>query len=101
MREPQIKVDVADLTIGMYIVEIDRPWLESPFLFQGFPLHTDADLEEVRNVCEYVYVDPEKSEPDVRAKLRGLASKSSRPKQQYDFHDFSNFRSLRPTVHEL
>lgn len=76
MREPKIKVDVADLTLGMYVVEIDRPWLESPFLFQGFPLHSNADLDEVRNVCKYVYVDPEKSEQDVRANLRSLANKA-------------------------
>jgi len=76
MRETNIKVDVADLTVGMYVVEIDRPWLESPFLFQGFPLNTDADVEEVRNVCKYVFVDPEKSEQSVRDNLRTLARKS-------------------------
>jgi putative nucleotidyltransferase with HDIG domain len=76
MREPTIRVDVADLTLGMYIVEIDRPWLESPFLFQGFPINNQSELDEVRQVCEYVFVDPEKSTEDVRPNLRTLASKA-------------------------
>ena len=42
-----IKVDVADLKIGMYVDELDIPWLESPFLFQGFPLNNEGKIEEV------------------------------------------------------
>ena len=25
-----------DLRLGMYVSRLDRPWLETPFLFQGF-----------------------------------------------------------------
>ena len=41
----------------MYICELDRPWLDSPFLVQGFYLNEPEDIEQVREVCEYVYVD--------------------------------------------
>ena len=30
------KVPVENLDVGMYVSELDRPWLESPFLIQGF-----------------------------------------------------------------
>ena len=30
------KVYCADLVVGMYVVQLDRPWLETPFMFQGF-----------------------------------------------------------------
>lgn len=43
----------------MYIVEVDRPWLETPFLFQGFPVNTPHQLKEVRKNCRYVYINPE------------------------------------------
>lgn len=58
----KIKVDVSELRTGMYVAELDRPWLESPFLFQGFILENDEDIARVRAVCQYVYVDPEKGE---------------------------------------
>ena len=72
----KVKIDVASLTIGMYITELDIPWLESPFMFQGFSLDNDDDIEEVRKVCQYVYVDPLQSDPAVSVKLQTLASQS-------------------------
>ncbi|NIP73246.1 MAG: HD-GYP domain-containing protein [Gammaproteobacteria bacterium] len=54
------KVHVKDLRLGMYVAEPDRPWLETPFLFQGFHLESGADIEAVQRVCRYVYIDVER-----------------------------------------
>ena len=51
------KVDVRDLKPGMYVSELDRPWIETPFLFQGFPIQSQSDVEELRRYCEYVLID--------------------------------------------
>jgi HD-GYP domain-containing protein (c-di-GMP phosphodiesterase class II) len=51
------KIDVMDLRPGMYISQLDRPWLESPFLFQGFELRTEEDMELLRKHCKYVVID--------------------------------------------
>jgi len=59
----KLKVSVADLKIGMYVCELDRSWLESPFAFQGFPLRTQADISAVRSTCAYVYIDLDLSAP--------------------------------------
>ncbi len=32
------QISVNDLNIGMYVTELDRPWLDTPFMFQGFEL---------------------------------------------------------------
>jgi HD-GYP domain-containing protein (c-di-GMP phosphodiesterase class II) len=53
----KIKVGAADLRVGMYVAELDRPWLESPFLFQGFVIDGEELLQQVRRTCDYVYVD--------------------------------------------
>lgn len=58
----------------MYVRELDRPWLESPFLFQGFLLESDNDLQEVANTCEYVFVDVAASRDTVRDRLQSLAA---------------------------
>jgi putative nucleotidyltransferase with HDIG domain len=55
------KTEVANLRIGMYVAELDRPWVESPFLFQGFVIESDEDLAKLRETCVYVYVDDMKS----------------------------------------
>lgn len=41
----------------MYVAELDRPWLETPFLFQGFEIREDRELELLRQYCRHVYVD--------------------------------------------
>lgn len=41
----------------MFVCELDRPWLETPFLFQGFELKSDEDILEVQRHCKFVYID--------------------------------------------
>lgn len=45
------------LKIGMYVIELDCPWLDSPFLFQGFEITTEAEIVKLREHCNYVYID--------------------------------------------
>ncbi|HEY4731693.1 MAG TPA: HD-GYP domain-containing protein [Gammaproteobacteria bacterium] len=54
------KIEIWDLKVGMYIRELDRPWLETPFLLQGLWINSPGDLEEVKRYCKYVYIDPDK-----------------------------------------
>jgi HD-GYP domain-containing protein (c-di-GMP phosphodiesterase class II) len=51
------KIDVIDLRPGMYISQLDRPWLESPFLFQGFELRTAEEMDLLKKNCKYVVID--------------------------------------------
>ena len=55
------KTFTGDLSIGMYVSELDRPWsqapFEPPFEVQGFFVSSEEDLEKIRALCEYVYVD--------------------------------------------
>src|SRR5579872_1741292 len=50
-------VPAADLKIGMYVEKLDRPWTDTPFLFQGFFIHRQDELETLRRYCQYVFVD--------------------------------------------
>ncbi len=41
----------------MYVAELDRPWLETPFLFQGFYVNNDEELAAVRSHCRQIVID--------------------------------------------
>jgi HD-GYP domain-containing protein (c-di-GMP phosphodiesterase class II) len=45
----------------MYVSELDRPWLETPFLFQGFFIRSKNEIDELHEHCEFVYIDLEQS----------------------------------------
>ncbi|HZD54300.1 MAG TPA: DUF3391 domain-containing protein, partial [Woeseiaceae bacterium] len=60
------KISVGELQFGMYVTQLDRPWTDTPFLFQGFLLREPEQLETLRKFCKEVYIDVERSElPDV------------------------------------
>lgn len=55
------KVPVEDLAIGMFVAELDRPWLDTPFLIQGFVIDAVEQIDTLRRYCRFVYVDPLRS----------------------------------------
>ena len=46
----RIKVDSEELQIGMFVAELDRPWLETHFLFQGFKIGNEAELDDANRL---------------------------------------------------
>ncbi|WP_196138498.1 HD-GYP domain-containing protein [Aliikangiella sp. G2MR2-5] len=76
----RVKVQCEDLVPGMFVAELDRPWEETSFLLQGFKIETTADLDAVRSVCDYVYVDFRSDEEFKRYKLLTSPSKSYKKK---------------------
>lgn len=62
MEIEKVKVPVEMLEIGMYVSELDRPWIETPFIFQGFLITNEDELDQINQYCEFVYVDRSKSQ---------------------------------------
>jgi len=57
MPVDQIKVDIDDLTTGMYVSRLDRPWIETPFALQGYYIKEASDIYALRKYCKTVYID--------------------------------------------
>jgi len=76
MALEKVKVRVEDLEFGMYVTELDRPWLASSFLFQGFPIRTDAELAKLREEHEWVIVDREKTPQELGARALAASQRS-------------------------
>ena len=78
MSIPLRKIDVDGLRVGMYVSRLDRPWLETPFLFQGFFIRNDSEIEDLRRYCDYVEIDLEESDATI---LDSLSPAGSTPLQ--------------------
>jgi HD-GYP domain-containing protein (c-di-GMP phosphodiesterase class II) len=74
MSELRKRVAVKDLQFGMYVFELDRPWTETPFVFQGFTLRNEQQLEILRKHCQYVLVDQERSDAVLQPQLGPAAA---------------------------
>lgn len=74
----KITVSTENLRIGLYVSDLDRPWLETPFLFQGFKVNDEDDIAELRKHCKTVVVDVPQS--DIPAdEIRSLAAADAPP----------------------
>lgn len=41
----------------MYVTGLDRPWRETPFLFQGFEIGSEDEIRELQRYCLFVYIE--------------------------------------------
>jgi HD-GYP domain-containing protein (c-di-GMP phosphodiesterase class II) len=72
------EVPVEFLEFGMFVARLDRPWTETPFVYQGFVLKTEQQLNALKKYCKTVFVDPEKKEVVVAPRLLTLPPASAR-----------------------
>lgn len=57
----RLRIPVDQLAIGMYVVELDRAWTETAFLFQGFRIRQQQEIRLLQEICQYVWVDARRS----------------------------------------
>jgi len=56
----QIKIAAHQVAKGMYVSNLDRPWTETPFPFQGFLVAKESELRGLQKYCSHVFIDVEK-----------------------------------------
>ena len=56
------KISTADLKVGMYVSRLDRPWMQTPFLLQGFFIEDQSVINKLVKYCVYVYIDTDMGE---------------------------------------
>ncbi len=68
----------------MYVSKLDRPWLETPFIFQGFEIREQAEIDMLQRCCSVVYIDVEKgklSDDQVRRLIQLQRTAGKAPQQ--------------------
>jgi len=53
----EIQVPVDKLELGMRVVRLDRDWIETDFLMQGFIINTLGDIEDLQRQCKFVFIE--------------------------------------------
>ncbi len=88
-RKHHEKISVQDLRVGMFVVELDKPWEESSFMFQGLEIQTAADVLAVQKECVHVWVDFDEFTMQPQSNANGLpgANPSFGPDSQVPVED--------------
>lgn len=72
----EIEVPVNQLKLGMHVIRLDRPWLETDFKLQGFIIKDPSQIRRLQNQCQFVVVHSKSVKPgninERRLKKQGL-----------------------------
>ncbi|MCU7837002.1 MAG: HD-GYP domain-containing protein [gamma proteobacterium symbiont of Taylorina sp.] len=52
----ELKRSVELLELGMFVTQLDRPWEETDFIYQGFQINSIEELHALQDLCQFVYV---------------------------------------------
>ncbi len=69
-----LRVGTFDVAPGMFVADLDRPWLDTPFLIQGFVIARPDEVAALQRTCRHVYVDAAQSSPEGVEHLERLAA---------------------------
>ena len=81
-----VRIPSMNLKPGMFVAELDRPWLETPFALQGFVIRDTSEVLYISDYVDHVYVDAEYSG---RRQYLELAVKptATRPRKRLQLSD--------------
>jgi hypothetical protein len=77
-----IEIPVDLLSKGAYVSRLDRPWIDSPFLFQGFQIESDAELQQLKDLCKRVHVEVTAEEAQNLRERMQLRTAAAKPAEQ-------------------
>lgn len=110
----QIKIDVNEVTVGMFISSLDRPWTQTPFPLQGFYIRDQEEIKDLRVHCNHVYIDVVKGARPIKTDLKtfqgpaGNLTKAQRARQNAPAMKVTpiplnkeRYRVAQPVSHEL
>jgi HD-GYP domain-containing protein (c-di-GMP phosphodiesterase class II) len=65
----RFKLGVELVQLGMFVAELDRPWIDTPFLIQGFTVDSAIELDTLKRSCTFVFIDLLRSRPESLASI--------------------------------
>lgn len=71
------KIPVSKLEIGMFVADIDRPWMDTPFLIQGFLIEDAKQIEQLRRFCQEVTIDRARSSGEHQLSAQAASADAS------------------------
>ena len=77
MSKQTIELPVEYLKLGLYVSRLDRPWTDTPFLFQGFEIQEEQELSDLKRLCQRVFVEVSVADAEELRKL--IAPVNSEP----------------------
>jgi len=91
------KISSGDIEIGMFVSSLDRPWLETPFLFQGFTVRKKSEIEKLKTLCRDVFI----MVPDEEIEMSGGSARADALPDYSDLIGRKQYQVTKPPEEAL
>lgn len=88
-QESTVRISCSQLRLGMKVVELDRPWIESPFTVHGFKITSGEQIRLLQSSCRYVYVAAPRKASGVAIRGKGVKT---------DYHNTLTLKQALPSA---
>ncbi len=101
-----VRIPASEVKIGMFVADLDRPWLGTPFLTQGFSVSSLSEIKKLRELCSFVYVEKVgrlwagKRDPFAKTNVNANAFASGKPQTGIFTQAQERKPSLATTINE-
>ncbi|TAL58910.1 MAG: HD-GYP domain-containing protein [Legionella sp.] len=90
---------IRELKPGMFIEELDRPWIETPYPLEGLTLTSQKDIDDLAQYCKHVYVTVEDPKPSIHSKRftidAGLGDGPAKRTTYHGNYHYTNEQSIK------
>jgi HD-GYP domain-containing protein (c-di-GMP phosphodiesterase class II) len=94
------KTSVDNLTIGMYVAQLDKDWEESDYPVQGFYIRSRQGIDRVARQCAYVYVDPRRYDSSLTGVKLQVISRIRETAEEPKASNVTRFQPRKPRVYQ-
>ncbi|TNF79415.1 MAG: DUF3391 domain-containing protein, partial [Gammaproteobacteria bacterium] len=94
------KTSVDNLTIGMYVAQLDKDWEETEYAVQGFYLRSRQGIERLARECVFVYVDPRRYDSSLTDVKLQVISKVRKTPDEPEAGNVTRIQPRKPRVYQ-
>ncbi len=73
------KISTQEVKTGMFVAQLDRSWMDTPFLFHKFQVKSSQQVDQLKAHCRFVYIDTEKGEDRTGSLPEPVAAQAAAP----------------------
>ena len=97
----KVRLHVSALRAGMFVCDLDRPWLGTPFPLEGFEVEDDEAIDAVMQYCQYVHIDLDRNKVDDAGELLPLGLFFNKKGTRFQLKDIKQAELIRKQTTNL
>ncbi len=94
------KTAVDNLTIGMYVAQLDKKWEDTDYPVQGFYIRSRQGIDRLARECAYVYVDPRRYDSSLTDVKLQVISRVRRTPEEPEASNVTRIQPRKPRVYQ-